>query len=834
MNILLIIILSISLLYESSMQALIVGSESAVSVVTTCTIFPAADNDNTIQGFVWLKGGYQFEDETTSCTFDGVYPISGTVDLNGGTLYLLQDMVLAKTQLKGLGTIIGNGHSIEFCESVTALPANLKTIKDLNVFFDGDIEMFGGLTVQGNCLINCTGNIMRIGDNVTVKIDENSTLELQDATLKNVNNNIQCVSDTSHFIIQDIVACLEGDSHFTHGDMTVQNNCKITGPYTFWYDTTQPCFIDYEATLRLDGGMTLKTGRKTIGGTDPIKFYDASSKLIADECTLHITATGIALTRGRLEMEKNVLIESESTVTTYGVILGDGISAENDVTVYLGGGSLTTFASPLVYNNIQPNKFYSAGPSACFYRKLTSPFYIAKTCIHPVSHVIFEVAGMQFAPTILGDGVTVYYNNVDMVVPGINETTYYASRTNDYLCLLNNGAFIYLTSGIFTDPIWVSGKNNMISGNGTFSGVITLLDSSSQLLLNLVGEVRNTISLNGGTIKLYSDIFMSSHPCFSSSGIIDLDSHTMYFNYAENISTRANAFDCSLTLSGDNGFLNMSDNTTLTTTWTIQGLVTIDGNGNAFSLADGGKLVIASGAHLILRNMRLNLISSGDILCVDNSSKVTLDDVHWVQNEDFTFYTGILEFKNSVIMSGQGLVFTYQSTQTATIDYDSILDLDYRFTFSYAPDDDSQVLLKFNDFSSKLGLNKSIFYIAPGLKMTKGQLLIKDDSKVYALGNGLTLGDQTSANDMALIFNNRILLHIVQGTLSYKNALADSLQMNSDALLEIGSDTQLNVDEDINLGRGALIFDMNAKCTIASGKQIIGSIFGTWVQTTTR
>jgi hypothetical protein len=719
------------------------------------------------------------------------------------------------------------------------LPSNLKTIKDLNVFFDGDVVMLGGLNVQGKCLINCTGNVIRLGDNVAVKIEQDATLEIQDAVLKNVNNNIGCISDTSYFIIKDIVACLEGDSHFTHGNFIIQNNCKLTGPYTFWYDSTQPCFIDYESTLRLDDGMTLKSGRKIIGGTEPIQFYDASSKLVCGECTLHITATGVALTRGRLEIEKNVVIESESTGTMYGIILGDGISAENDVTVYLGVGSLTTFASPLVYNNVQPAKFYSSGPSACFMRKLTSTFYLAKTCIHPASKVIFEVSGTEFAPTILAKGVTIYYNNMSMTIPGISEATYYASRTSDYSCLLNSGAFLYLTSGMFTDPIWVSGKGNMISGNGTFSGAITLLDSSSQLLLNLVGNISNTISLNGGVIKLYSDAFMSSPSYFSSEGTIDLDSHTMHFDYAENLETRANAFDCSLTWSGDNGFLNMSDDTTLTTTWAIQGLVTIDGNGNAFNLAAGGKFVVKNNSHLILRNMRLNLIDSGDIICADKSSKVTLDNVHWVQNEDFIFDTGALGFKNSVIMSGQGLVFTYKSTQTATIDYDSILDLDYHFTFSYAPADNSQGLLKFNDFSSKLRFSKSIFYIASGLKMTKGQLLIKDDATVYALGNGLTLGDQTSVNevtvvnDMALIFNNRFLLTIAKGTLSYKNILVGSLQMNSDAMIEMSSGTHLNVDENMHLGHGALLFDMGATCSLAAGKQIYGSVFGSFVQSTT-
>ena len=833
MNFLILVLLGISLLYEQYTQALIVGSDSSISIVTTCTLFPAGDNNNTIKGFVWLKGGYQFEDATTSCTFDGVYPITGTVDLKGGTLYLLQDMVLANpTDLKGLGTIIGNGHSIEFCESVTVLPANLKTIKDLNVFFDGDIELLGSLSVQGTCLINSLGNVIQLGDNVVVTIDEDATLEIQRATLKNVNNNINCVADTSHFIIQDILACLQGYSHFTHGDLIVQNSCKITGPYTFWYDSDLPLHIDYEATVYLDGGMTLKCGRKQIGGTDPISFYDSSSKIVCGECTIQVTSTGMMLTRGRLEVEKNVTIESDATSTAYGIIFGDGVSEENDVVLYAGGGSLTTFNAPFVYNNVRPGLFSSAGPTAMFVRRLNSPSHIKTTCIQPPSYVIFEVVNGQYAQTTLSSEASLFYNNVRMSIPGFSEETYYASRTPDYSCLLNGGQFIYLASGVLTDDIWVYNAYNMISGNGTLTGQIILLDSNTSLILNLSGAIHNAISLNGGTIKLYNDILMSCQTCFSTSGTIDLGSYTMKFDYAEDTELHGNNFDCDMVCVGDNGFIRMNDNTILSSTWTILGSVTIDGNGNSFSVDKDGKLIVGKNSHVTLRNMRLNL-GSDAITCLTDESTVTLDNVHWVQNEDFAFTSGSLIFRNRNIMSGAGHVFTYQSTKTATIEHDSTLDFDYRFTFSYAPSNSSPTLLQFKDFSSKLGCAKSVLYLMPGLRLTNGQLLIKDDVSIYAFGEGLTLGDQTGANDMAIIFSNRYILDLVKGTLSYKNSVADSLQMNNDSMLEICSGSQLNVYEDIYLRNGSLLFDMDAKCALAAGKQIIGSVSGSWMQTTT-
>ena len=245
MNILLKLGICIALLCQLAAQAVVIGSNNAVSLISTCTFFPAADNDNTMLGFGWFKGGFTFEDQTTSCTFSSVYPVSGTVNMNGGTLYLTQDVLLANpTQLQGLGAIIGNGHSIEFCETITVLPTNLSLIKDLNVFFNGNVELTSTLTVQGTCCIDAGQNIFSLSDNAQIIIDTGSQLWKKNEAIENINNNITCVDDTSSLMLENVTVQLTGDLLFPKGSIICQGLVQLNGGYTLWYNSAQPCQIN--------------------------------------------------------------------------------------------------------------------------------------------------------------------------------------------------------------------------------------------------------------------------------------------------------------------------------------------------------------------------------------------------------------------------------------------------------------------------------------------------------------------------------------------------------------------------------------------------------------
>jgi len=77
--------------------------------------FPNTDTNNTLLGFVEPDSGFFLEDYTTKCTYNARFQVAGDIGLTGGSLYLLQDMVMSNTlNLLTIGGLIdGSSHSLE-------------------------------------------------------------------------------------------------------------------------------------------------------------------------------------------------------------------------------------------------------------------------------------------------------------------------------------------------------------------------------------------------------------------------------------------------------------------------------------------------------------------------------------------------------------------------------------------------------------------------------------------------------------------------------------------------------------------------------------------------
>jgi hypothetical protein len=501
-------------------QAVVIGSESTVSVISTSTVFPSADTDNTMLGFGWFQGGFTFANQNTTCTFNSVFPVSGTIDMKGGTLYLERDMVLQNiTELSGLGTIIGNNHIITLCESITSFPSNLTLIKDLTIKGANGVSLTSTMTVQGTCRIIGSNNFLDLNGGGIVIVDQNSSLELQNTLIKGVkNNNIGCVGDTSLIILNNAEIELTGDVHFENGAINIINTSRIFGGYTFWYDSAEPCFIDRESNLIICKNVTLKIGKKTPKGPSQLSFYDESSVISCSDCILQVTAHGIELTKGRIQLYNNTIITTESTDTTHGIILGDGVSEENDIKLELKGGCQSTFASgALVYNNVDGSQFTSDSSNSYFIRKIDSVFHMATTCTYPTSTLEFEFDGIHFPETTLAPDAKLYYNNTRVIIPGYGDGVFNARREGVYPFILDSHDSIYITSGSFVGGVLVIGDGNIISGNGHIDGPLALNGSSSHLMLNISGSIKDTISLNGGKLTLQNNIKIQSSSCFTSS-----------------------------------------------------------------------------------------------------------------------------------------------------------------------------------------------------------------------------------------------------------------------------------------------------------------------------
>ncbi len=111
-----LLFLSYVLVLGSSVFAVVVGSKTTPSVQNYVE-FPASDTNNTALGFASFNSGFGLQDVTTSCTYNNYLPVSSIVTLNGGTLYLRQDLILdSQAQLVSSGRIFGNNYSLELAK----------------------------------------------------------------------------------------------------------------------------------------------------------------------------------------------------------------------------------------------------------------------------------------------------------------------------------------------------------------------------------------------------------------------------------------------------------------------------------------------------------------------------------------------------------------------------------------------------------------------------------------------------------------------------------------------------------------------------------------------
>jgi len=96
------------------LQGIVYGSDTATTIQSFVT-FPQTDTTNTMLGFGRFSNGFGLQSATTTCTFNDFLPVDSAMVLNGGTLYLKEDLFLdSQLVVSSLGTIVGNNHCITF------------------------------------------------------------------------------------------------------------------------------------------------------------------------------------------------------------------------------------------------------------------------------------------------------------------------------------------------------------------------------------------------------------------------------------------------------------------------------------------------------------------------------------------------------------------------------------------------------------------------------------------------------------------------------------------------------------------------------------------------
>lgn len=795
-----------------SLDAVVKGSETSLSVEQN-VVFPSADTDNTMLGFGWFKNGFSFEDSLTTCTFNSVFPVSGIINLNGGILHLIQDLVFRNdTTLAGLGTIMGNNKVICLCPSITGLPSSGGTLENVALVCNGDVDVYGALTFKGSCFFCGQKNsVVRLRPGGSITVDCNSNLDVCHMQL--TGTSVFCADDSSRLIIDDVRWKLPGEMRFNKGSILFKNDVGIIGAQSFYYSSSQTSTIDSNSQLTFNDGMTVYMGRYPQTLNSPLAFTDKTSVCKFDNCSLVIAASGMQFTKGTMILDRGISFDVLSTTSQLGLMLGNGNAADDVVLRLTPGCAVTHNSGYWVYNNGAPNGLQSASITSRLVRGTASRIYIAENI--DIGNFTVQLVPGIVMPMEVAPNKTVLYKKARINLPDVDfEMT--AQQVNYYTYLLGGSNDIFFTKGTLPLYLQVLGSDNKLRGNGGLTGMIILLNGASTLTCGINGFVNNLIMLNNGTLSLDANLDLLSSANIVGPGTCNVNSNKLVFNGGTLTASTP------IKWLGSNGFVHFNAKVDLTSTWTISGKCTIDGNNNRLILGVGGEIVIDSGSELVLKNIEIHGLKNNNIRCLDALGRIAFVNSAWYLDDNYTFTIGSLKFFRNNTIAGPH-TFSYESAFTSTVRSDAKLVIGDEVTLSIGRNNGVEPL-EFEDNSSTMMLDNSKFYVrSPGLRLTKGTLVSERDVEIdivsTSTANGLIFGDGTSAGDMRLVMSPGSTVRYPQGHATFNVTSGDGIKSKSKtAELIRGAQSVFHLMQNLSLADITVDVHAASSLTIEAGK----------------
>ena len=768
-----VVIIFISILLSYQLNAAVKGSETAVSIQSSFS-FPAADNDNTLLGFGWFKNGFSFEDNSTTCTFNSVFPVSGSIDLKGGTLFLLQDLICRNVlQLDGLGTVCGHDHTLHFSSSVSHLPTNANIFDDIKVYLQSDLTINNTVTFKGNCLLCGVGSLLTLDTNGELVVDSNSRLELRDIEIRGIQDTkIRCVDDTATIILDNVRWVQSEFTFFKNGSFFFKDHVDFLGSNTLTYTSVMTSTIDVCSQLRIAQELHFCLGRDPDTLINPLAFTDETSTLCLDNCSFIITQSGLELTKGTIVINREVNLDAMGTTTQGGIILGNGIP-EDDITIWLSPGAATFHNEGYwVYNNVASDKIKSSSKTARLIRSIGSKIYVPKSL--EIKNLTVELTSALVSPIEVGASAQLSYNNAAVSLPDI-QFDITSDQLNAFTYCLNGNDSLFLTKGTLPMYLVIMGTGNVLRGNGGVTGTVTLSNASSELTCGINGYIGNAITLNNGTINLDLDLLLRRGASVTGPGIINIGSNNLFFDYGFTANTP-------IYWEGNRGKIHFNSKITLTSTWTFKGSCTIFGKNAKLVLGEGGNIVVEDDSKLTFKNIELFGLADSNIRCNNDNGVITAISSDFHLSDDYLFDKGSMKFYLASTISG-AYTFSYDSIHTSTIKTDGFVTLKDGITFDAGNKNGVQPLC-FEDETTTLCLQDSNLSVREtGIEFTKGNLLIGGKVCLDIAGTttqtGLILGTGNSNDDITIrLMGSSIITHN-SGYWIYNNSVRTKMSASS-------------------------------------------------------
>ena len=236
-------------------------------------------------GAVWFQNGFTLYDDPSPADtqISIVFPVNGTITMNGGTLKLLHDLTLGSdVLLSGTGSLKGEGNVLKLSNDLT-YDTNTLTVAT-SIILDGANHQF----------VLAAGGTLSVGASQTL-------------TLKNMDFvwlGTLSMGAGSTLVLDNVRMHMNSDETLSNCSVIVKNESEIHGAngssntvLTYTSDATvgRSFSISADSMLSLSDGVTVKYGGTEV---DRFVFTDATSRLTLVGATLETTVANTDLKKG--------------------------------------------------------------------------------------------------------------------------------------------------------------------------------------------------------------------------------------------------------------------------------------------------------------------------------------------------------------------------------------------------------------------------------------------------------------------------------------------------------------------------------------------------------
>ncbi|GAF89874.1 unnamed protein product, partial [marine sediment metagenome] len=225
-------------------------------------------------------------------------------------------------------------------------------------FKNGQIDLKHDLNISDLVLtlsdVTLDGNRKKLtlGSSGEILVDKEGVLTLADIKISGLqDDNLRCFDNATSIVSKNSELVLSHNFTFSTGSFLFEDDSIISGTNQFVYSSTVGSTISSGSRLLLDHNSTFSYDPNGILKNDLISFEDETSILHLKNCTMHVTATGLQLTKGTLLVEGTGNLTGEGINEIEGIIFGDGTAA-NDLNIDISPADNLIVSGYVVYKNV--------------------------------------------------------------------------------------------------------------------------------------------------------------------------------------------------------------------------------------------------------------------------------------------------------------------------------------------------------------------------------------------------------------------------------------------------------------------------------------------------